>query len=178
MRRVTVREWDESYQVEFGEEAMKIREIFGNEVLGVFHIGSTAVPGLKSKPIIDILVVVQDINRVDDFIGGMESIGYTSMGEYGIQGRRYFHKGQEDHTHHVHIFEARNDHIERHIAFRDYLRSHPEVAEKYGNLKLKLADRYPEDIDSYQAGKNSIIGEIQSEAIRWYRQSFRSGNTD
>ncbi|MEM0155300.1 MAG: GrpB family protein [Thermoplasmataceae archaeon] len=119
--------------------------------------------------------MVVDINRVDNFIGDMESLGYTSMREFGIPGRRYFYKGQEEHTHHVHIFEDGNEHIERHIAFRDYLRGHPEVAKRYGGLKIKLVNRYPEDVDSYQEGKNSTIREIHAEAIRWYRESFRLG---
>jgi len=174
MRHVRVLPWDEKYQVLFGEEAMNLKEIFGEDAVGIFHIGSTSVPGLKSKPIIDILLVVSNIEKVDEYTDEMGKIGYLYLGENGIPGRRYFQKGGEDHSHHVHVFEAQNPEIERHIAFRDYLRSHPQAAEEYGNLKTSLAERYPVDIEAYQAGKNDLILAIQTEAVRWYREYSRT----
>lgn len=174
MRKVRVRPWDESYQVAFGEEAMRLKKTFGSETRGIFHIGSTSVPGLKAKPIIDILVVVRNIEKIDNYNDEMEVMGYEALGEHGIPGRRYFQRGEEDHTHHVHIFEEGNQEIERHIAFRDYLRSHPKVAEEYGNLKSHLAEKHPEDIDAYQDGKDAMIESIQSDAVRWYREYSRS----
>ena len=173
MRNVRVRPWAEDYQVLFGEEAMLLREVLGEEAMGIFHIGSTSVPGLKSKPIIDILIAVRDISRVDGFKREMEEVGYAALGENGIPGRRYFQKGVDDHSHHVHMFESGNPEIERHIAFRDYLRAHPQVAEKYGTLKAGLAEKHPYDIDSYQSGKGAMIFEIQEEAIKWYREAGR-----
>ncbi len=174
MRKVRVKPWEEYYQVLFGEEANLLREVLGEEVLGVFHIGSTSVPGLKSKPIIDILVAVRDISKVDSFNGAMEEAGYAAFGENGIPGRRYFQKAVgDDHSHHVHVFEIGNSEIERHIAFRDYLRAHPQAAEKYGTLKARLAEKYPYDIESYQSGKGTMILEIQEEAIKWYREAGR-----
>ena len=163
MRKVRVKPWEEHYQVLFGEEANLLREVLGEEALGIFHIGSTSVPGLKSKPIIDILIAVRDISKVDSFNGAMEEVGYSALGENGIPGRRYFQKAVgNDHSHHVHVFESGNSEIERHIAFRDYLRAHPQVAEIH-----------PYDIESYQSGKSAMISEIQEEAIKWYRESVR-----
>ncbi len=174
MRKVRVKPWEEHYQVLFGEEANLLHEVLGEEAMGIFHIGSTSVPGLKSKPIIDILIAVKDISKVDSFNGAMEEVGYAAFGENGIPGRRYFQKAVgDDHSHHVHVFEFGNPEVERHIAFRDYLRAHPQVAEKYGTLKAGLAEKHPYDIDSYQSGKGAMIFEIQEEAIKWYREAGR-----
>ncbi|MHB1709140.1 MAG: GrpB family protein [Thermoplasmataceae archaeon] len=175
MRKVRVKPWEENYQVLFGEEANLLREVLGEEAMGIFHIGSTSVPGLKSKPIIDILIAVRDISKVDSFNRAMEEVGYTALGENGIPGRRYFQKSVgDDHSHHVHVFESGNSEIERHIAFRDYLRAHPQVAEKYGTIKARLAEKHPYDIESYQSGKSAMILEIQEEAIKWYREVGRA----
>lgn len=96
------------------------------------HIGSTSVYGLPAKPIIDIMPVVRDIEAVDHSNSAFEQIGYECMGEYGIPGRRYLRKGKVERTHHVHIFEESNAHdIQRHLAVRDYLRAHADMAMEF-----------------------------------------------
>lgn len=104
----------------FKEEAAKLQTIFGNEIVDIHHIGSTSVPGLKAKPIIDIMPVVRDINTVDNYNIYMQEIGYEPKGENGIPKRRYFQKGGENRTHHVHIYQTGSYEIKRHLAFRDY----------------------------------------------------------
>ncbi len=133
----------------FKEEANKLRKIFGTEIIKIHHIGSTSVDGLKAKPIIDIMLVVRDINRIDGFNIAMIDIGYEPKGENGLPGRRYFQKGWDERTHHVHIYELGNPEIKRHLAFRDYLRAHPYDAKKYGDLKEALSQRFPHEVDSY-----------------------------
>jgi GrpB-like predicted nucleotidyltransferase (UPF0157 family) len=171
MRKVEVTTYNPQWVAMFEEEANKLREIFGSEIIEIHHIGSTSVPGLKAKPIIDIMPVVRDINRIDEFNAAMIAIGYEPKGENGISGRRYFQKGGDNRTHHVHIYESGNPEIERHLAFRDFLREHQDVAKTYGDLKEKLAKQFPYDIESYIKGKEQLVLEIQRKSISWYRST-------
>jgi GrpB-like predicted nucleotidyltransferase (UPF0157 family) len=173
MRKVTVSPYSEQWTVMFAEEAEVLRGIFGPEIVAIHHIGSTSVPGLAAKPIIDILPVVRDIGRIDAYNAKMAAAGYEPKGENGIPGRRYFQKGGDQRTHHVHVFQAGSPEIERHLAFRDYLKAHPDEAKAYGELKARLAERYPYDIESYIKGKEQRVREIERRAVRWYREVFR-----
>lgn len=168
MRIVEVKPYDEQWASNFEEESHKLHEIFGSEIIEMHHIGSTSVIGLLAKPIIDIMPVVRDINRIDEFHKAMVAIGYDPKGENGIPERRYFQKGGDNRTHHVHIYEWGNSEIERHLAFRDYLRAHPDVAQNYGDLKKRLSQRFPYDIESYIKGKEQLALEIDRKAIAWY----------
>src|SRR5699024_3135423 len=144
-------------------------ESFGSYIIDIHHIGSTSVNGLKANPIIDIMPVVKNISRVDGFDSEMIAVGYEPKGENGITGRRYFQKGGDKRTHHVHMFEKGNPEINRHLAFRDYLRAHSDVMKAYGNLKAELAGRYPDDIQAYIHGKEQLVLEINDKAMSWYR---------
>lgn len=158
-------EWPRLFQ----QEAEKIRAILGDNAVAIHHIGSTAVPGLKAKPIIDILPVVRELTPVDALNGQFESLGYECLGEFGIPGRRYYRKGGDDRTHQIHLFSIQSEaEIHRHLAFRDYLRSHPQAAAAYGELKSKLATRYPEDIDGYCDGKAPFVQSLEQVALHWY----------
>ncbi|WP_353854166.1 GrpB family protein [Bacillus sp. Bos-x628] len=173
MRKVEVKPYNEQWNSMFEEEANKLHQIFGSEIIEIHHIGSTSVNSLKAKPIIDIMPVVRDINRIDEFNSSMVAIGYKPKGENGIDGRRYFQKGGENRTHHVHMYEVENPQVERHIAFRDYLRVHSYDAKKYGDLKEALARRFHNDIESYIKGKERLVLEINQKALEWYRSSRR-----
>ncbi|MEK5174273.1 GrpB family protein [Heyndrickxia sp. FSL W8-0496] len=168
MRKVEVTKYNENWIVLFQEEARKLTEIFGTELLEIHHFGSTSVKGLKAKPIIDMLLVVKDIQLVNKFNGEMRSLGYVPKGENGIPERRYFQKGGDQRTHHVHIYEKDNKQIIRHLAFRDYLREHPDAVKMYGDLKMELAKRFPFNIDSYIDGKESLVLELEKKALKWW----------
>ena len=132
------------------------------------HIGSTAIPGLVAKPIIDILIVVDDINKLDALNPLFEKEGYECWGEDGITGRRFFCK--KDDSVHVHAFDnQQRDIIEGLVSFYDYLKDNPEVARQYGDLKIKLAKKYPDNIKKYRRGKAIFTKEIQAKALEWYR---------
>ena len=123
---------------------------------------------MDAKPIIDVLLVVHDITKIDSFNRDMQRAGYILKGENGIPGRRFFIKGDElQHTHHLHIFQKGHAEITRHINFRDYIIAHPEEASEYAHLKKALANRYPKDIDSYQSGKEQFIRDIDQKAKVW-----------
>lgn len=125
----------------------------------------------EAKPIIDIMVVVKNIEKVDEFNKKLNDLGYENLGENGIPRRRFFRKGKTKRTHHLHVFDYKNKtEIERHLAFKEYLKSHKEIAKEYGELKNKLAKNYPEDIKSYVNGKDKYVKKIEKRAIDWYRQ--------
>ncbi|HEU5139398.1 MAG TPA: GrpB family protein [Bacillales bacterium] len=171
MRKVEVTAYNVQWPLMFEQETKKLQEIFGPEIHEIHHIGSTSVKGLMAKPIIDIMPVVKGIDRIDDLDSAMIAIGYEPKGENGIAGRRYFQKGGDYRTHHVHIYEWGNPEIERHIAFRNYLRAHPSVAKDYGNLKEKLSQRFPDDIESYIQGKEQLVLQIERQALLWSRNA-------
>lgn len=166
--KVIVTAYDETWPALFEEEAKKIKGILGSHCKVIHHIGSTAVKGLKAKPIIDILPIVDNIFEIDKYNSDFEALGYECMGEFGIPGRRYFRKGGDNRTHQIHIFEEGNKKdIQRHLALRDYLRSHPEDALAYGALKEKLASRFPDDIEAYCDGKDEFVKELERKAMIW-----------
>jgi GrpB-like predicted nucleotidyltransferase (UPF0157 family) len=167
---VQVVDYDANWKTLFDQEAQKIKDILGEELINIYHIGSTSVPGLKAKPIIDMMPVVRDIARVERDYLRFEAMGYECLGEFGITGRRYFRKGGSNRTHHVHIFEFGNPNVQRHLAFRDYLRTHPEDAMSYGALKNDLARRFPDDINAYMDGKDPLIKSIEQKALSWFEQ--------
>ena len=100
----------------------------------------------------------------------MESLGYEVLGEYGIHGRRYFRRENREgiRTHHVHAFETGSAEVERHLAFRDYMIAHPADAQRYSELKRKLAGEHPQSFDGYMDGKDDFIKEIDRRAARWH----------
>jgi len=153
----------------FETEANKLREVFGEELTVIHHIGSTSVRGQKAKPIIDIMPLVRDIEVIDKFNDKMIELEYEPMGEFGIPERRYFRKGGDVQTYHVHVFQLGSKDAERHLAFRDFLRQHEDDALKYGKLKETLAIRFPNDIEAYMAGKNDFIKKLEQTAIEWHR---------
>ncbi|RKL67471.1 hypothetical protein CR203_08950 [Salipaludibacillus neizhouensis] len=169
MRKVEVVSYREEWTLLFQEESIKISRIFGSECIHLYHIGSTAIPNMHAKPVIDILVEVQKIENVDSFNLEMERIGYVAMGENGIEGRRFYKKGGNNRSHHVHVFGTQNREIQRHIVFKDYLIAHPHEADRYSQLKQLLAKKYPDDIEKYIDGKNNFIKDIDAKANRWLK---------
>lgn len=154
----------------FDAEAVKIKNILGENCVEVHHIGSTSVVGLAAKPIIDIMPIVYNLEDVDNVATEFEKIGYEYMGEFGIPGRRYLRKGGDERTHHIHIFSKNSFYdIERHLAVRDYLRTHKDVCKKYADLKIQLANLYPYDIEGYCDGKEEFVHQLEKEALEWRR---------
>lgn len=167
--KVEVVVYNPNWKKNFALESSQIAKALGKNVIFIHHIGSTAIPNIYAKPIIDFLVEVRDIDRVNEKNASMEALGYEALGEFGLVGRRYFRKEHPPgiRTHHVHTFQVGSPEIERHLAFRDYLIAHPEDAQKYGELKLELAQKYPEDIEGYMDGKDEFVKEVEKKAIQW-----------
>lgn len=163
-RLIRVIAYDHSWPRQFAKEALLIKAALGDNCIEVHHMGSTSVPHLAAKPVIDIIPVVCDLKQVDMNNALMKAIGYDVKGEHGIPFRRFFQKGGRLRTHHVHIFEQENPEIERHLKFRDWMRTHPQDRDAYGRLKQELALKHPEDIVSYCQGKEPFIAAIDKKA--------------
>ena len=167
-QHVVVAEYDPAWPQEFEREAALLSRVFGANLAAIHHIGSTAVPGLAAKPIVDIMPVVCDLEAVDAHRADFEALGYEYLDEFGIPGRRYMRKGGDERTHQVHVFKAGDEvNITRHLAFRDYLKTHPEVKNEYAVLKLRLAEKYLYDIDAYCDGKDAFVKKYELEALKW-----------
>lgn len=166
--RVIVVEYSTHWPQAFESESSKLRSILEDAVSHIYHIGSTAVPGLQAKPIIDILLEVPSLARLDRKTEALENLGYEAMGELGIPGRRYFRKGGDNRTHQIHAFKTGDAHVIRHIAFRDYLIEHKNVAQAYGELKLSIAKNCNDDIEKYCDKKDSFVAYHESKALQWF----------
>jgi len=163
-RRVEAVSYNSNWKDMYKEESEKIKNVLSDIIIDIHHIGSTAIPGIKAKPVIDILIEVKDIEGVDQYNYKMEELEYEAMGEYGISKRRFFRRGGCKRTHHLHIFQVGNKEIKRHINFKKYLIAHPDKAREYSKLKEKLANKYTYDMENYTNGKNDFIKEVDKKA--------------
>jgi GrpB-like predicted nucleotidyltransferase (UPF0157 family) len=166
MRKIEVVPYDTSWPKMFEQESILIKSALGENCVDIHHIGSTSVPGLCAKPVIDMIPVVKDITLVDSVNEKMRAIGYEPQGEFGIPFRRYFQKGGDNRTHHVHVFEEGSSEIARHLAFRDWMRSHPDDMKAYGELKQECARQFAYDSLGYCNGKDAFIKKIDSLAYK------------
>ncbi len=167
-QHITVVDHNPAWAAQYAAEAEKLRAVLGENCTAIHHIGSTAVPGLKAKPILDIMPVVRDLRAVDRAAEDFRQLGYEYLGEFGIPGRRYLRKGGDERTHQVHIFQADDtENIERHLAVRDYLRTHDAAVRQYGALKARLAQAFPYDIEGYCDGKDAFVQALEKEALAW-----------
>ena len=151
----------------FESEASLIHSAVEPVAVGIHHIGSTSIPGIVAKPIIDMLLEVTSVEALDECTASIEALGYEAKGEFGISGRRYFRKDNATglREYQVHAFATDSGEVDRHLAFRNYLRSHPAVAEEYSRLKLKLAKQYPTDMVAYTDAKSPFIKATERVAL-------------
>lgn len=168
-QHITVLNYDPEWPLKYERERKAIAEILDGNGISIYHIGSTSVPGLAAKPIIDMMAVVRSLEKVDDARGKFSELGYEYLGEFGIAGRRYFRKGGDERTHQIHIFQADDwNNIERRLAFRDYMRTHEKERAEYAEIKTALAQRFPYDIDGYCDGKDAFVREMEKRALLEY----------
>jgi GrpB-like predicted nucleotidyltransferase (UPF0157 family) len=175
---ITLVEHDPAWAREFSHEAQHLRPAFGALLIELHHIGSTAVPGIRAKPVIDILAIVADVASLDAQTERFESLGYEVMGEFGLPGRRYFRKNNSAgvRTHQIHAYaRASASEIQRHLDFRDYLREHTSAADAYSDLKLALSEQCHGDMRCYSDGKTAFIREVEQRAEIWRRESRLPG---
>lgn len=144
--------WAAAYE----RERAKIAAALGEHIIRIEHVGSTSIPGVPAKPILDILVGIQDFDESRVCVGPMIGIGYRYRGENGIPRRHYFVKGDPS-THHIHMVEVQSDNWKVTLRFRDLLRMHPHLASEYAREKEHLARAYAGDREGYQREKDKVV---------------------
>lgn len=162
---VTVIPYSDQWERDFLKIKDEIKSALGELAESIEHVGSTSVRGLSAKPVIDIDVVISDSSVLSDVIAALGRIGYQHEGDLGITGREAFRYDGKDHLqkHHLYVCPDDSSELKKHIAFRDYLRSHPEAAAEYSRIKEEGAALYPEDIDRYIEYKTPFIEKIYRE---------------
>ncbi len=161
-KHVVVLPYDAQWRQDFLKIKDELIDALGQLAVSIEHVGSTSVQGLSAKPIIDVDVVIKDYSVLDSVIISLENIGYRYEGDLGIAGREAFKYDGKEHLrkHHLYVCPQDSAELHRHIAFRDYLRSHPEAAREYGRIKEEGARLYPFDIDGYIEYKSPFIEKI------------------
>ena len=158
-KRVVVTDHTSDWAVQFQELRNRIWPVVSDIALAVEHVGSTSVPGLAAKPVIDLDILVETDDMIPNVIERLATLGYSHRGNLGIEGREAFRQPPDDSAakHHLYLCTANSMAARNHLAFRDRLRSNAAVAQAYAALKKELARRFTEDIDRYIAGKTNFI---------------------
>ena len=168
--RLSVVPYDPAWPRLYEEEAARVSTALGEDVAEIEHIGSTAVPGLAAKPVIDISVGLRTLALGAARVEAMGRIGYEYKGEFGIPGRLFFRKGGANRTHHVHAVEWDGEHWHRHRSFREYLRAHPAEARRYAEHKLAVAAE-ASGSDDYWERKQPFVDALFARAWAWYESA-------
>lgn len=162
------KKWAEDYQ----QIKNLLLNIFSDLVIEIQHFGSTSINGMSAKPIIDVMIIVNDILKVDDFNPKMIETGYKPKGENGMPGRRYFQYFHEDgvnHTQHIHVYEKNNPAVIDQLMFRDYLRIDKDAFEQYLQVKINASEMFRYLPIDYTNAKTDCVNEIMSKARNYYR---------
>ena len=162
--KVVVLPYDEGWKRDFAAIKQEIEVAIGDLILGIEHVGSTSVPGLAAKPIIDLDIVISGYEVLEQVCALLAAIGYEHEGNLGIEGREAFRYSGKEHLqkHHLYVCPQDSRELGRHLAFRDYLRNHPDAVQEYAAVKLQAAAEHPQDIDGYIAAKSPCIEAIYS----------------
>ncbi|MBO4697642.1 MAG: GrpB family protein [Lachnospiraceae bacterium] len=164
-KHVVVEPYNEVWKKDFADIKAELEPALGGLALRIEHVGSTSVPGLSAKPIIDIDVVIEDYSKLNAAVEALARIGYQHEGDQGIPGREAFKYDGKEHLrkHHLYVCPADSAELHRHVTFRDYLRSHPETVRGYSRIKEEGAALYPYDIDRYIEHKSPFIESVYKE---------------
>ena len=163
---ILVVDYDASWLIKYEQEKIQILDALGNTVADIQHIGSTSVPGLAAKPVIDIILGLKQVPPSPAQISSLEALDYLYCGELGIPGRYYFRRGMPR-THQIHSVLVDSEFWKSHILFRDFLRAHPDAAQQYEALKRKLAVEFWSDRARYTNNKAPLIQQLLVQAQAW-----------
>lgn len=164
LQPIVVVDYDPEWARIYEEERHHIVELIGDCLEEIQHVGSTSIPGLAAKPIIDILAIVPNTRVVERCVKPLEILDYAYFGENGIPDRYYFRKPSDirfhQHTHHIHMMERGHEQVHKMLMFRDYSRRHPEAVQGYQDLKKELAIKYSGDRAAYTDAKEPFVQSI------------------
>jgi len=160
--------YDPAWAVEAQDELRRIKETLGPLAVRLEHVGSTAVPGLAAKPILDLQLSVADIQMRTRYVGALERLGYLFVPDPEFADFHFFAKPPtRPRSHHLHVCQLGSEHEARHLAVRDFLRAHRHEAAKYEALKREVLERHPQDRLAYIAGKERYLSDLQVRAVEW-----------
>ena len=162
---------DPAWADQAAREGGRILEAAGPAIISVQHIGSTSIPGILAKPIIDLMGIGPDLETIESARPRLESLGYAWHGEYGLDGRRYCTLTDTTtglRRFHLHCYADGDRSIRRHIAFRDYLRAQPDEAHEYERMKQGCAAKHPADSNAYTACKDRWITRVEAAALKYF----------
>ena len=162
---IIVVDYDPQWPIQFARLRAPIADTLGDLAQAIEHVGSTSVPGLAAKPIIDIDVLLSTNDAMLDAIARLATLGYEHEGDLGIAGREAFRHAPNLPVHHLYVCTPDCGEYRRHIAFRDYLRRHREQAEAYGALKRRLAAQFLNDRAGYGVAKDAFVRAILERAM-------------
>lgn len=164
-RKVSVLPYNKVWKSDFEQIKREIETALCSLIIGIEHVGSTAVEGMSAKPCIDIDVVIRDYSVFDDVVRRLEDIGYIHEGDLGIKEREAFKYSGKEHLqkHHLYVCPQYSAELHRHLTFRDFLKSNPQAVEKYSRVKETAAELFPDDIDSYIKYKSPCIEELYAQ---------------
>lgn len=162
---VELHDHDPAWHDEYEREVARLRDLLGDRVRDFEHVGSTAVPEVPAKPVVDILALVDDLADANELVPVLERNGYAHRANDDVDDRVFLAKGPPTHrTHYLSVAAVGSDTHREQVAFRNYLREHPGVASAYATLKRSLASEYPDDRASYTAGKAPFIERVLADA--------------
>ncbi|HEX4045035.1 MAG TPA: bifunctional GrpB family protein/GNAT family N-acetyltransferase [Gammaproteobacteria bacterium] len=152
----------------FKQEASRVRNILGDYLKEIYHIGSTAIPNMPAKPVIDIMLACDNLDEIDLIAEKLGQLNYHNIRRQIIPHQSFFVNRQDNHiSFHLHIHEKGSPQVKRHVNFRDYVTQHPEDAKIYATLKINLAKKFADDRNSYVFGKDRLVQEIDAKAKLW-----------
>ena len=166
---VKLENYQNNWVKEYEEGGKTIQKLLGSRVLEIHHIGSTSIPGLEAKPIIDMLLVIKSFDEIDEIDEILNPYAYENRGMQGVSDRYFFAKGPDGaRTHYLHITTPFSDTYYNQIYFKKYLLEHPEYIQKYAELKKDLARQFKDERAKYTAGKSAFIQEVVRLAKKEY----------
>ena len=174
---VTIEKFNPDWTSWFEELRSFFEQNLGPNVIRIEHVGSTSIPEMIAKPIID-LDIVCHISNFDEIKSRLEAIGYAHQGDLGIPEREAFaltnlELKERLPTHHLYVCDVHSKELHRHITFRDYLCEHPEDTKKYSEIKMRLVKEHSGDRELYIQGKAQLVQDILERALRWYNNRDR-----
>lgn len=163
--KVELEKYNPNWKKEFEKEKKELGKIIRGLYIDIEHVGSTSIPGISAKPIIDILISVKSLKDCDNLLKNLDNAGYSVRYDNAEKGEYLVRKGPEDsRTHYIHVVEDKADRCTEMIIFRDYLINNPEYIEQYQTLKEELASKYKNDRKMYTASKNEFIKMVLDKA--------------
>jgi len=157
---------DPSWPSAFEEEARRIQATLGGAAVRVDHVGSTAIPGLAAKPVIDIQVSVRSMEPRRAYVEPLVALGYRHVGDPASPDHEYFSQETEgERSHQVHVCLSGSEWERRHLLFRDELRRNPDLAAAYERLKRELAEAHPRDVYAYVEGKTDFVRSVEDRVL-------------